>query len=816
MTDCEGRRSEADGVGGQWRGKNMKHLRLASWAALTTATPCYAQTATPSEEQLSPASPTAPQAEETASEEIIVTAQKRSQRINDIGLSIQAFTGDDLKDAGVTTTSDLSQVVTGFNFARSSANTPIYTLRGIGFQTPNLSSTSPVGIYVDEVAYAYPYMANGPTFDLERVEVLKGPQGTLYGRNTTGGLVNFITARPTKSLQAGMTAEVGSYETYNFEGFVSGPLTDTLSIRVAARSENSDKGWQKSVSRSERLGKKDRTGARIALDWRPTDKVNVLVGASWWQDKSDTVAPQAVGLDIARPATVIPGLQSTIRDHYKNDEADWDPAEAGKPGFRTDSSLYSLTARINYELSDAISLVSLSGYNHVRRRDFNDLDGTPFELLAYGSNGRIGAFSQELRVVGEAEGLNYLLGVFYAKDDVSDDQLGYYGQNSTVRFLRVLGARVAQTTYTQEQIAGGFRNFLNSTDQENESASVLGNLEWEFADRWTLIAGARYTKDKIAFAGCSRDYQGNTAPVWNTGVALATRSNTNVQPGECLTYNASFTDNVLAEDTLREDNLAGRFGINYEPDDNTLIYASVARGYKSDAFPVLPANVETQFFPAVQEEVLAFETGLKAGLFNRVLQLNLSAFYYKYKNKQIYGDVRDVVFTTLPRIVNVPESRVVGAEAEFIIRATDSLRLQGGASYVNTKVTEFIGINRLGREADFAGLEFPNTPELQINGQVNFERPISNRLAFTATASANYQSEAEGAIGNEPEFRIKAYTLVNGSLGVRTMDDRISFSLFARNLLNQNYWTNVDTIIDTIFRVPGMPRTFGARLSYRY
>ncbi len=748
---------------------------------------------------------------------VVVTAQKRAQDINDVGLTMQAVGGEGLKDAGVQTTSDLTQVVSGFNYAKSSANTPIYTLRGIGFQTPNLSSTSPVGIYVDEIAYVYPYFASGPTFDLERVEVLKGPQGTLYGRNTTGGLVNFITAKPTDTFQAGASVEIGNYETFNAEGFVSGPVSDNLRLRLAVRQETSGQGWQESVSRpGDRLGEKDRSAARLSLDWTPTDRLQVLLGASWWQDQSDTVAPQANALDVARPATAIPGLTDVVRSNYQNDEADWDAREPGKPPFEMDSRFYSLTGRVNYDLSDSLSFVSLTGYNNVRRRDFNDLDGTQFELLAYGSNGKIESFSQEFRLVGKTDALEYLLGVFYAEDKVSDDQVGYYDENSTVRLLRIVGAGVPQIQYTPEEIAGGFANFQNSTDQDNQSASILANAEWSVSDRWTLVGGLRYTKDEISFEGCSRDFNGNTIPVWNTAVAALTGSNTNVQPNECLTYSADFSENILAQRSLDEDNVAGRIGVNFEPNETTLLYASIARGFKSGAFPVLPANVETQFAAAVQEQVTAYETGIKAGLFNQRAQANVSAFYYDYKDKQIYGDVQDPIFTTLPRIVNVPESRVWGVETEFVFDPTDDLRLQTGISYVDTEVTEFVGINRLGQVDDFAGLEFPNSPKWHVNGQVQYERPLTDLLGVNAVLSASYQSEAQGAIGNEADFRISEYTLVNGVLGLRTLDETWSVELFARNLLDEDYWTNVDTVIDTIFQVPGQPRTFGVRLSYQY
>ncbi|MDB5714474.1 MAG: hypothetical protein JWO15_1871 [Sphingomonadales bacterium] len=765
---------------------------------------------------------TVPSAQDTSSatdapsDEIVVTAQKRSESVNKVGLSIQAFSGDTLKNAGITTTSDLTQIVSGFTFSRSNANTPIYTLRGVGFQTPNLSSTSPVGVYVDENAYAYPYMANGPTFDIERVEVLKGPQGTLYGRNTTGGLINFITAKPTETLGAGATVELGNYETYNFEAYANLPITDTLALRVSGRDENSDKGWQHSRTRDERLGKKDRAAARATLLWQPDADLKVSLGASYWQDKSDTIAPQAVGTDPSRPATVSPTLASAIHTDWKGNEADFDAPEAGKPSFRTNSYFYSINGRIDYKLTPEISIVSLTNYNRVRRRDFNDLDGTPTEVLAYGSNGHINSISQELRLTGDTARLHWVVGGFYAHDSIADDQLGYYGDSSTVRTLRAVAAGIPQTTYTPAQIANGFRNFVNVTRQKVRSVSVLGNVEWKVADRLSLIGGLRYTDDHTDFQGCSQDYNGNTIPIWNTAVAALTRSNTHVGVNQCLTYNASFTANTFSHQVLHENNVAGRAGVNFQVNPATLLYASVSRGFKSGAFPVLPANVETQFFPAKQEEVTAYEAGIKAGLFDRALQLNASGFYYDYRNKQLFGNILDSVFRVLSRIVNVPKSEVYGGELELSYRVSPALRVQGSASYVHAEITDFVGISKGGTVQDFAGDTFPNTPKWQLNGLASYDQPINGKLGLFATAGASYRSEATGAIGVDDQYRIKPYTLVNATLGLRTLNDRIRAGLYVRNLFNTYYWNTTDRAVDTIIRVPGMPRTLGLTVSYKY
>lgn len=462
----------------------------------------------------------------------------------------------------------------------------------------------------------------------------------------------------------------------------------------------------------ERLGKKDRAALRFGLVWDGVPDLTVRLGASWWQDKSDTVAPQAIALNPDQPAFSRPEHATAVRSDWKIDEADWDPASLGEPSFRMDLSYYSLSGRVDLQLNDALSLVSLTGYNHVKRRDFTDLDGTRYQMLSFDSYGSIGSFSQELRLVGETDTLNWMVGGFYSNDKIRDNQVGYYDDNSSSALLRFVSTLVPQDQYTPEQLAGGFANFRNLSDQHSESYSVLGNAEWKATPELVINAGLRYTKDRLDFTGCSADYEGNTAPVWNTGVAFVVGANPQVGTNECLTYNASFTDNVESNLRLSQDNVAGRLGINYSPDRDTLFYASFSRGFKSGAFPVLPANVETQFTPAGQEKLTAYEVGTKLSLADRRVQLNVSGFYYDYRDKQLFGDVRDPVFTTQSRIVNIPRARVYGVEAEFSYRPSPVVGFNLGVTYVNSKVLEYLGVDRLSNDRDFAGSEFPYTPKM--------------------------------------------------------------------------------------------------------
>ena len=805
----------------------MRLAMTASTMALAVffvSSAAIAQDATPQPSTAPVAADT--QSEETPIGDIVVTAQRRSESINRVPLSIQAFGGQQLRNAGVTDTASLSQVTTGLNFAKSGVSTPIYTLRGVGFNTPNLSSTSPVGVYADEVSYAYPYMSNGPIFDLERVEVLKGPQGTLYGRNTTGGLINFIAAKPTQSFQARAAAEIGNYDTYNFEGFISGPLTPTLGVRLSGRWENSDKGWQHSISRNDRLGEKDKLGLRAVVDWNPSDALNVELIGSYWRDRSDTMAGQAVALIPNGPGFVFPGVAEAIRTDWENDEADWTPTSSTRAPYKVHSDFYSIAGRIRYKLDDNFSLVSLTAYNDLKRHDVNDVDGTQYELFAYTGDGRIRSFSQEVRLVGEFDRLNFTAGGYYSHDKIRDNLFGQDDQMSAIRLLRFFAQNVADPTnsqYPPEAYANGFGTFTLNLSEKSRTLSVFANSTYKITDELSVTGGLRYTSDKLSAFGCARDYNGSAVPIWNTAVRTLVALRTGSFPpnlitqGGCLGYNRTYTgafDPNLP--TLKEDNVAGRLSVQYTSANGSLFYGSISRGYKSGAFPLVPINNASQADPARQERVIAYELGAKTNFFDRRLSLNAAGFYYSYANKQLFSEIPDIVFTTLTRIVNIPRSEVYGGEVEAAWQSQSGFNARASVSYTGTRVLEYNGFTRSGQPLDFRGEHFANTPKWQINGGVGYTGNLNDALALRANINANYQSKTSSSLTNEAGFEVKAYTTVNASIALSGRDSGWEVGLFAKNLFNENYWTSANYFADTVYRLPGQPRTYGLSLSWNF
>lgn len=792
--------------------------------------------------------------------EIIVTAQKRSESANTIALSITAVGGDELLRAGVRSTDDLVKIIPSLSVAKSQSNTPIYTLRGVGFQTQNLTSTSPVGIYVDEVAYAYPYMASNVAFDLERVEVLKGPQGTLFGRSTTGGVVNYIIAKPKSTTEGGISVEGGSYSRIAAQAHITGPISSTLSYRLAASVEHAGDGWQRSVTRpDDRLGKIERYALRGTLRWEPSSDLDVLLSGSYWRDKSDTQAPQAIGYVPGNPAFADPRVAaSIIANPTDTRQADWTPANYQptparvRPPFKADGEFYGVNLRIDYKLSDSVTMTSLTAYGDVKRNDVTSVDGVATEILTNVNPGRIKSFSQELRFAGETGKLKWLIGGNYSDDKLRESVIANTFDASAaigIRSLAVLlkvnpqlaanilgvppfaqqgfialaGANTAN--YSVPQLLDGFHTNNFQLGGSAKTYAIFANGEYKFSDQLSLNLGARYNKDEANNTGCVFDLGlGNQAFAAFLGT-LILRQPTAITTGQCLTLKNDFSGfSQPIKGNLSQDNLSFRGSLNWTPRPGLLAYASVSRGYKAGGFPALPANVVSQLDPVTQERLDAYEIGVKAGLFDRRVQMNLAGFYYDYKDKQVYAKIPDIIFGTLNRLMNVPKSEVYGAEADISALVAPGLKLHVATTYVHSKIKKFNAFDDTGAARDFAGARLTYTPEWSVVGAIDYTRRAFGDVDAMFNLSANYQSEANGrfAGGNETpaqiaadkQFVIKARTVFDATVGLG--NDRWKAEFFARNLFDTYYWTTADSQLDTVFRFAGMPRTFGGRVTFNF
>ncbi|WP_203294705.1 TonB-dependent receptor [Maricaulis parjimensis] len=770
---------------------------------------------------------------------ITVTAQRREQTLNEVAMDVQAFSGDRLEALRVTDVGELTSVVSSFNVSQSYQGVPTYTMRGVGFNTINLSATSTVGTYVDQVAYPYPMMNNGPTFDIQRVEVLKGPQGTLFGRNTTAGLINLVTNRPQGEVEARGTVELGNYQTLNTEGMVNLPLNDSLQMRLAFRQESSDEGWQRSRTRDETQGEVERLGARLSISAQPSDTVSFDFTASGWTNRSDTLAGQAVGFT---PATVghpfnAPGLTDFIANNAPTEShhADWAPYATRSADIGTglgisdplaeDSTFMAYALRAEWEINDSMRLVSLTSYNDLDRSSVSDWSGAPYELLIQSIHGTIESFAEEIRLEGEAERFNWMIGGYYGRDEILDTSRTLLGQNANVGLIRFYTLTLLGTPfdlgYSPLEASQAFRTYGNQGDFEVTTMSVFASADWNLSDDLTLTTGLRYSEDQQDYRGCSHDFNGNMLPNVNTtnralyfqayGVFAAP-----ISEGECNTFDPQTGSFGYVTSDLKEDNIAWRLALNWLASDDVSFYGSISRGAKAGGAPVNEANIADQNAPANQELLLAYEVGTRASLFDGFAQLNAALFYYDYEDKQLSVNFADPIYTALSRLNNVPEGEAYGLDAEVTFNLTDNLTAIANATWLHTQVIGYMGVNAAGQPHDFDGQPFLYSPEFTGAVTLLYDRTVSDNVGFRAALNARHQTEANGNLEGAALFQVDGYTLMNASASLYDLDDSWEVSIWGRNLADEYYWTAVASGANSVVRFPGEARTWGISLTRRY
>jgi iron complex outermembrane recepter protein len=762
--------------------------------------------------------------EGTEIQEIIVTANKREQNFNDVGMSINAFSGEQLATKQVADPTDLIRLVPGFTYTRSQFDFPTYTLRGVGFYESSLAASPTVSVYVDEVPLPYPAMTRGTVLDLERLEVLKGPQGTLFGQNSTGGAINYIAAKPTDNVQAGLNWGYGRFNTFEGEGFVSGPISDTLSARLAVKTTQSG-NWQYSKSRpGQGLGSRNFTTGRLLLDFKPSETVRFSLNVNGWMDKSDTQAGQVAEVTPVSPALPIdPRVTASVITDFNSRIAEWSP----NLDLRRNNKFWQASLRGEIDLSEDVTLTSITSYQHYDQYAFQDADGTTARNLHLIPRGEIKSFSQELRLGGQAldSKLSWLIGGNFQSDKIRDNQQVFLGEST--------GAFVGPFQ---------FDTFFNEADSRIKNYAAFANGELQLSDSLSIQAGLRYTKTKNRYLSCTVDSgAGDLSGIFQFIQGFLLAVPVTAAAGQCVTL---LPNNVTGrvQDDLNQDNLSWKAGVNFKPGGGeALLYANVSQGFKAGSFPTLSASNSGQLLPVTQEKLLAYEAGFKAPVGGRSAQINGAVFYYDYTNKQLRGRVQDLIFGQLEKLVNIPKSRIWGAELQAMWRPVEGLTLTGNGSYVNSRIlknsdgTDFANFpQRVGPAIPFTGNAFPYTPDWTLSGDIDYKFPVGDGLEAFLGGALTYQSRAKagledsdpsraqnvsataGAAYNDQTLILPAYALLDLRVGIGAKDGVWKATVWAKNVTNKYYIVNVLKTQDTLVRYAGQPVTYGVSLSARF
>ncbi len=700
----------------------------------------------------------------TTIDEVIVTAQRREQAAQDVGIALSVMTGESLVQQGITNVNQLQNATPNLEvepaFGGGAAQ---FRMRGVGFQDYASNNSPTVGVYVNEVAYPVPVMTQGLIFDVDRVEVLRGPQGTLYGRNTTGGAISFVTRRPTAEPAAGLIAEWGTHELFRAEGYVSGPLADTLGGRFAISTEQGG-AWQYHRDTGESIGDADRTGARALLAWDPSDSLSFLLDVHGGIDKSENQALYLLS-DLHTRAGTGPVIPADV----DRSRTGWgiSPRFAAaigrdldsKPG--RDNASWGVSLNASKALA-GLNLTSITSYETLDRSEYGDWDASPSVEADTFFGSDVSVFSQELRLASDNDSpLTWVAGFYYSQQDLNER---YFSD-----FIDVYGT-YAEVTY----------------DQAVESWSLFGQAEYQFTDQLKAILGLRYEEETRELQGFGSAFGGATA-------LPPTSVETKMTP------------------------LTGKAALEFKPNDNLLIYGSASRGAKSGGFTTYNTGETSGIQPFNPEILWAYEVGFK-GDPSRALQLNGAAYFYDYTDQQVLSAVWGAN-GPVGRFTNAPSSHIYGAELEAILRPVTGLRISQSLSYKKGEYDEYEAMDVAAScEAGQAVYtDMANTPILfpawSYSGSVSYDWVLSG---FDVTTEANYAYRDEHISWLGPKYDVEAYWLANASVALSPQGANWSLTFWARNLFDQEYDLTRNFFTSADIAQPGRPRTVGLRLNWQY
>jgi iron complex outermembrane receptor protein len=738
--------------------------------------------------------------------EIVVTANKVEEASSRVGATIQTIDFKALEQQQITTLQDLANVVPGLIFTQTEFSTPVYTLRGVGFYENSLASYPDVSVYLDQAPLPLPVQTELTLFDVQRVEVLKGPQGTLFGNNATGGAINYIANKPTTDFAAGTQVSYGKYATGQVDGYVSGPLSSTLLARFAISMTESADGWQHSQTRQDTNGKQNKIAARAIFDWHPTDALRFELNVNGWYDGSQPQQPQFIQFKPNFPSYT-PLINQPLAPNDAN-VADWS-VRFGEP--RADNALFQTFLRTDYDLTPTITVTSISNYIYTSINQRPDQDGSQFSTSDQTlSLGWINSFSEELRVAGGGTGpLRWLGGVNYSGDRVRERDTISWPDGST---------------HTFPPFAGSLGNTDDSNQKMNNYAAFT-HAEYNILNQLKLKGGVRYTQADRSADECGIQYLGTPLDpngiiqnfVAGTAAFLGNRPFTPVGPGQCAMIGPPPAYEIgRLNSHLNENNVSWSGGLDWQATDTLLAYTNISRGYKAGGFPTLPASYYLALAPVTQEKVTDYEAGFKAQFFDRRLLVDGAAFYYDYTDKQLKSRIIDPIFGVLTALVNIPKSTIRGAEFEVHARPLTGLDIGAAGTFLDATINRFTGVNQVGQVADFAGSSVPYTPKWTLTSSINYEHPVTDQWSGFVGAQASYQSLTSAAIGSPSLYLMPSFALLNLQLGVHSHDGRWRVFVWGKNVLNRFYVNNVVELEDAVIRYTGMPATYGIAVNYRF
>ena len=712
-------------------------------------------------------------AQQPVIEEVLVTSQKREQNLSDVGISIAVAGEQEIRDRRINMVEDIPLFTPNVSVKNVIPGLmPILTLRGVGLNDFNAANNPAAGVYVDDVSLSSLALLSSDLYDLERMEVLKGPQGTLYGRNSTAGALNVVTAKPDpESQQVRISAGVGNYELVEIEGMFNTPLSDTVALRIAGKVIDQGQGYWENDFLGRDVGERDVWMVRGQLLWQLSDSTSVLLKLDEQEGRSETgtgdfagALPTGLSADCPNPECMdYAGYTDTDGDIYRG-------SFSVDPSYDLNQTISSL--RIDHEF-DFGTLTAITGYIDFDRGYSADIDASPLAILEFYNTDKVRQLSQEIRLWGETNNTVWQVGVFYTNDDVTS---AYFGD------LPIL---LNTTTSSFAEI-------------ESTNLSLFANAEWALNDTLTLITGLRYSDEE-------RDGLVYTDDL----VSLAPASFLSFAPFGAAPVRLAFVD-----DQVKDDSVDWKLGLNWQFAKDTLLYASVSQGTKSGGFFTGVVTSNEQLIPYGPEQLVAYEIGLKTQAADLGLSYEAALFYYDYEDVQTFI-TDDSGAVPVDRLGNVSGATIHGLDATLQWRppSFSGLALYASIGLLDTELDSFVS----GATTIPKGNEQPDAPGFSGNLAASYEFNLSDSASMQIAVDGRYQGDTYRSVLNEVFSETASYWVINARVSLY-LQNEWEVTAWGRNINDEEYMTEFSNnlALGNGSRIYGAPRTYGLTVTKHF
>ena len=716
-------------------------------------------------------------------EEIIVTAQKRAESAQDVPIALSVFDSSDIEDANIDRIEEIVLRTPNFTMMRVNVGEPQFYIRGVGSNSDSAAGDPTVGVFQDEIYIGRISGAAFDVFDMERVEVLRGPQGTLFGRNTSGGAVNFIPKRPEQDFFASAYLSYGNYDSIEGRAVLNGGFTDTVAGRLSL-SHREHSGYSENITTGADLDDEDNWSARAQLLFAPNDATRLLLAYDYVTDDSagNARVPYPV-FDTGQVGAANNLALAALRRIWPAD-ADLRKSYSVPESFQ-ERDINGLTARFESDASYG-SWTLLGGWRKVELSWYEDLDGlkpfgfppiTPPFPQPYGwvlqnrdvADEDAEQYSIEARLASPADSrMQWVAGLYYFTEEVNREE----------SFL---------TKFSLLAAAGGDVTFIQDVDSSTYAA--FGQLTYPFTDSFSVTAGLRYSNDEKEAHQVGR----NNDPADTTpGIPL--------YPGQAY--------DVTADDSWSS--TTGKLGLDYRTGAGQLLYASVSKGFKSGIFPSQNNVVQNVGEATPPEENWSYEAGAKTQWFDNTLRVNLALFYMDYQDLQLFRLNPQLILVTFTE-----DTTNKGAELEILAAPAEGFETGLNVAYLDAEVDG--GAND--------GAQLPRAPEYTFGGFAQYSWPFAGggfslRADFKWTD--DYRTEIAYNTGspaadaaNARITEIPSYALLDAIATYEPGNGNLEFSLWGKNLTDETYPTHIIPFLGNGFSVFGPPRTYGVSVSWK-